>query len=358
MSVTIIDNHSANHGQYTTELVQNYWNGPIKKLDVGAESVNISEIAELLNEAADKVETWNTIALNLSFGGGLTENPDDSPEEINKAVRRLYRKGVSLCFSAGNNGWGMLVSKLSSHPLTYSIGALDDEGNIATYSNRHPRLVSIFADGHYNKRGVKGTSFSSPLVCGAIADLRSRLNINDLEARTILKDVSNVFTRNDPAEFEGFATYYTLNGQKMQHAKEPKITNRVLITSVYEAFAGRSPDASGLQYWLNRVENGEDINSILEILASGLKYNNDWLQDRCPAVPRIQSLYHLFLGREADLAGVMHYIRKILSIDNEVGTFSTSDSIPENWKEFIQLFVGSIQSETLYRPNLLDILNS
>ncbi|MCF7927432.1 MAG: hypothetical protein K9L74_07680 [Candidatus Izimaplasma sp.] len=56
-SVTIIDNHSGYHGKYVTECVKENWDGQINKIDLGSNRVNISEIVECLNEAADKVET-------------------------------------------------------------------------------------------------------------------------------------------------------------------------------------------------------------------------------------------------------------------------------------------------------------
>ncbi|MCF7927431.1 MAG: S8/S53 family peptidase [Candidatus Izimaplasma sp.] len=260
----------------------------------------------------------------------MTDDPDDTPENVSKAIRRLYRKGVSLFFSAGNEGWGMLVSKLASHPLVFAVGALTDEGEISTYSNRSPRLVSMFADGYYNERDVKGTSFSSPLLCGSCASVINRLGVNDLQLRTILKNVSPIFTVYRDSEPDGFASYQKLNESFMKIVSGSVISDETLLFDCYEVFAGRTPDKNGFDYWNGRRINGENIEDLLVEMANGMKYAGDWMNDRCTVVPKLQSLYHLFLNREADLSGIMHYVNYLQGIDNNNGTFICSDENSEN----------------------------
>lgn len=123
--------------------------------------------------------------LNMSLGSSNTS------QKLNENHNRVEEKGVTTVVSSGNSGGP------SGSPATaskaYSVGACDDEGNMANFSSYNPngpKNPEVTALGKNNKlaksknatmgqklggRFVKasGTSFSAPEVAGLVASLRS-----------------------------------------------------------------------------------------------------------------------------------------------------------------------------------------
>jgi serine protease AprX len=141
--------------------------------------------------------------VNCSFSADTLFDPNDP---VNVATRMLTDRGVSVVFSAGNNGPGMdTLNPYAMAPWVVSVGAADEQGQLADFSSRGSftklsgpslvapgvNVVSLRASG-VNLNGLlnlglggdlsrlsaqdllnytvgSGTSFSAPQVAGTIA---------------------------------------------------------------------------------------------------------------------------------------------------------------------------------------------
>ena len=102
---------------------------------------------------------------------------------LEEAVNRAANNDIMIVASSGNGGYGTI-----NYPATYrnviSVGAIDKNYQIPCFSSDNP-LVDLLAPGDNLTLPAKGhsvvdsgTSFSSPLVAGALALLKEKF-IND-----------------------------------------------------------------------------------------------------------------------------------------------------------------------------------
>ena len=136
-------------------------------------TANQSDIISAIYYAVDH----GANVINMSFeltqiSGGLM-----------KAINYADRKGVICVASAGNEGLNRLV-----YPAAYgnviSVGSVDQQGQQSSFTNFGPDLVRVAAPGealittypgnHY--AAAWGTSFSSAIVAGIVADLLSSVD--------------------------------------------------------------------------------------------------------------------------------------------------------------------------------------
>lgn len=131
--------------------------------------------------------------INLSFAGGKSVCSDDLQEVLD----RITKKNIFVVAAAGNTFGKRLIEPANCRGVI-SVGAVDAENNIASYSGRDPRTtiyapgggnrISVDAPWHVNKLKVAtfdvnfkgdesptglfsgvGTSYASPLVAGFIS---------------------------------------------------------------------------------------------------------------------------------------------------------------------------------------------
>jgi subtilisin family serine protease len=136
-------------------------------------TANQSDIISAIYYAADH----GASVINMSFE--LTEISD----ALLKAINYADRKGVICVASAGNEGLNRLV-----YPAAYgnviSVGSVDQQSQQSSFTNFGPDLVRVAAPGealittypgnHY--AAAWGTSFSSAIVAGIVADLLSAVD--------------------------------------------------------------------------------------------------------------------------------------------------------------------------------------
>ena len=117
------------------------------------------------------------IAANMSLGSGRYTAPCEA--DLRAAIiNTLYDKGVAVVAAAGNQG-AAAVNSPACVSKAVAVGALTDEDQLASYTNRGP-MLDVFAPGHGvvsslpgNTYGSKnGTSMATPHVAGALAVLR------------------------------------------------------------------------------------------------------------------------------------------------------------------------------------------
>lgn len=136
-------------------------------------TANQSDIISAIYYAVDH----GASVINMSFE--LTQISD----ALMKAINYADRKGVICVASAGNEGLNKLV-----YPAAYgnviSVGSVDQQSQQSSFTNFGPDLVRVAAPGealittypgnHY--AAAWGTSFSSAIVAGIVADLLSAVD--------------------------------------------------------------------------------------------------------------------------------------------------------------------------------------
>lgn len=117
------------------------------------------------------------------------------------AVRYAYDRGVVICASSGNDAQ-RAVRYPAAYPEVIAVGATDNADRIATFSNYGPEVelvapgVDILSTTHtifepHTYDYASGTSFSTPIVAGVAALLRSaRPDLTVDEIRTVLARTS------------------------------------------------------------------------------------------------------------------------------------------------------------------------
>lgn len=75
-------------------------------------------------------------------------------------LHELADKGVIICVASGNNA----ISSLATHQATVSVGALDEEGNVADYTMDN---YDVLAPGYF--KGKTGTSIACAYYAGLLS---------------------------------------------------------------------------------------------------------------------------------------------------------------------------------------------
>ena len=139
--------------------------------------------------------------INMSFSIGV-----DS-KVFRKALNYARSHGVVLIASAGNNGTDMNAVYPAAYPNVIAVGATDLEDRLADFSNFGKRmdllapgvaLVSTYPGGLYAK--ASGTSFSAPMVAGAVAVLMSQGDRGTRATRTLKRSADEIAESNPDYE--------------------------------------------------------------------------------------------------------------------------------------------------------------
>jgi len=160
-----------------------------------------SDLAQAIDYAADTVAaSWpGPVVLNISIGsadaGSSSDGStlSDSGGEISAAISHAYSRGLAVALAAANTGTSPLGGTAVQDGQALSVGALDQNGAVASYSPTSG--VSVFAAGGAANAGhgyigtgiistwphtsagdyawMAGTSMAAPHVAAALALLMS-----------------------------------------------------------------------------------------------------------------------------------------------------------------------------------------
>jgi len=141
-------------------------------------------------EAAERADSLGVDIINTSLGYRTFDNPDynysyaDMDGEttfISRGATLAFEKGMLVVTSAGNSGSGM-ISAPADAIGSFTVGAVNASGNYASFSSIGPssdgRIKpdvvakgqgTAVIDQNNNINTNNGTSFSSPVMAGAIA---------------------------------------------------------------------------------------------------------------------------------------------------------------------------------------------
>lgn len=178
-------------------------------------------------EAAERADSLGVWVINTSLGYYSFDNTaynyakndmDGQTTFITKGANIAAEKGILVVVSAGNEGnntWGTIVAPADS-PRVLTVGAVDSKGHYAAFSSRGPT-----ADGRIKPDVVaqgqsaaiigpndaigtnNGTSFSSPIIAGAVASLwEAHPNKTNAEIIQMIRQSASKYQ--NPDEFLGY----------------------------------------------------------------------------------------------------------------------------------------------------------
>jgi subtilisin len=129
-------------------------------------------------------------AVNMSLGADIFEQPCDS-EPYKPIIDNLRAIGVATIVAAGNDGWPFGLASPACISSAISVGATDQQDQVAWFSNTAP-FLSLFAPGDAIVSSVpngayealSGTSMAAPHVAGIWAVMKHA--VPDASVATIL----------------------------------------------------------------------------------------------------------------------------------------------------------------------------
>ena len=216
----------------------------------------------------------------------------------------IWNNNTTIVASAGNDS----MENSASAPWAFSIfpivvGALDDTGNIAAYSNSGSETVHYYHSGN-GPDGGSGTSYSTARVAAMVSDIKEQLpGISESSVRTLLEK-NSVYSLEDGKYIQKLDELTTLDAS---------IDTRVRVEAVFELFESRNPTQEELDYWINEIDNnGLDIRQLAhDFAADGIEDN------RVAPIEKMQAFYHFWLNREAE--------------DSEIADMLASLAVTKKW---------------------------
>lgn len=177
-------------------------------------------------EALERADSLGVDVVNTSLGYQDYDNPayDHSYEDLDgqttigaRGANHAIDKGLLLVTSGGNDGNGFqFVATPADSPGILSIGAVDSDGAYASFSSIGPTVdgrikPDVMAQGQsaavVDEFGSvttnSGTSFSSPIIAGAVASLwQSRPNTPNHQLMDIIRQSAHLY--NAPTDQMGY----------------------------------------------------------------------------------------------------------------------------------------------------------
>ncbi|MEW6290604.1 MAG: S8 family serine peptidase [Thermodesulfobacteriota bacterium] len=155
---------------------------PVKVLDDSGSGTS-ADLAEGVAFAAANGASVINMSLGWSAKSPITTDPVLDP-----ALADAHEKGVTIVCASGNDGWSKNVSYPAISPYTIAVGAVDINGDVASYSNGGSGLDLVapgggntvtgdgilqeaFDDSGWNYFYYIGTSMATPHVTAAAAML-------------------------------------------------------------------------------------------------------------------------------------------------------------------------------------------
>lgn len=170
-------------------------------------------------EAAERADSLGVDIINSSLGYTTFDNANYNytPQDMNGTVAYISRgagiaheKGVLVVNSAGNSGassW-TIVGAPADHQDVFSIGAVDSNGDYAYFSSIGNNEVAFvkpdvvakglgaaIIDASNTVQNYNGTSFSGPIIAGAMACLKQALpTLTNDELKALVRSSASQYT--------------------------------------------------------------------------------------------------------------------------------------------------------------------
>ena len=177
-------------------------------------------------EALERVDSLGVRVVNTSLGYQDYDNPayTHNYEDLDgfttiaaRGANHAFEKGMLLVTSAGNDGQSFgFVATPADAPGSFTVGAVDADENYASFSSFGPNSSGLIkpdvmaqglAAAVVDQNGAvdfnSGTSFSSPIMAGAIASLwQSRPEVTNSQLMQVVRESAHLF--NNPSDLMGY----------------------------------------------------------------------------------------------------------------------------------------------------------
>lgn len=327
------------HGYEVESVAKINYSGPILHADVDMWVSDDSILAGISSLSAQGVKV-----INLSLGSGIEYEAHSSRySAFNSSSKSAFLAGITEVVAAGNDFQATypspIQSRLATSPFVLSVGATTG-GKAASYSDLHPGITAFVANGEQTYLGsaISGTSFSAPQVAGLIAQLQTKYSgtLSQAQIRTILEQSSDPVhltqTNNGIVHDD---VYQSINAQKAlaYNVKPGSVTLQMQVDAAYELIVDKNLDSTALNYWLGRAQSS-GLQSVVTALYQSPDYASRQAQlkqtnsatpayERVTVIEKVQDMYHLWLGREADDAGLAYWADTVARA-NETRSFGSS----------------------------------
>ena len=175
-------------------------------------------------EAAERADSLGVDVINTSLGYRTFDNPnydysyDDMDGEttfISRGATMAFEKGMVVVTSAGNSGAGR-ISAPADAAGSFAVGAVDARGDYASFSSLGPSSDgrvkpdvmargegSAVIDQYDNVTTNNGTSFSSPIIAGAIASFwQANPELTNARVMQLVRESASIY--DNPNERLGY----------------------------------------------------------------------------------------------------------------------------------------------------------
>ena len=175
-------------------------------------------------EAAERADSLGVDVINTSLGYRTFDNPnydysyDDMDGEttfISRGATIAFEKGMVVVTSAGNSGAGR-ISAPADAVGSFAVGAVDARGDYASFSSLGPSSDgrvkpdvmargegSAVIDQYDNVTTNNGTSFSSPIIAGAIASFwQANPELTNARVMQLVRESASIY--DNPNERLGY----------------------------------------------------------------------------------------------------------------------------------------------------------
>jgi len=177
-------------------------------------------------EALERADSLGVYVTNTSLGYQDFDDSryDHSYQDLDgqttiaaRGANHAFDKGMIVVTSAGNDGGGFtFVATPADAPGALTVGAVDSNGNLAGFSSIGPTVdgrikpdvmakgaSAAVVDQFGNVTTNSGTSFSSPIMAGAVASLwQSRPESPNYQIMQLVREASSMF--NNPSDEMGY----------------------------------------------------------------------------------------------------------------------------------------------------------
>ena len=205
-------------------------------LRIGAttESVPLDRIKRALDWVLSNLDQYGIDAVNISFGFGRF-NDAHTENQLGPELRQLADRGVIVTASSGNEGIsaGPGIDYPAASPFVIGVGAVDEEGTIADFTQRGNPLTFLAPGVDVPTTTVNlgyvsstGTSFSAPMLAGAVA---------------LIKQISSEFSAVDIRSMLKSASAITRDGEDVPFVSTGKYFNRLDLARLIPQAVNRAP---------------------------------------------------------------------------------------------------------------------
>jgi len=192
-------------------------------------------------EAAERADSLGVDVINTSLGYRTFEDSrydytyedmDGETTFISRGATLAFQKGIMVVTSAGNSGAGMISAPADS-PGVLTVGAIDANEVIASFSSIGPSSdgrvkpdvvaqgrSSAVIDQNGNITTNNGTSFSSPIMAGAVASYMGAFpELTNAQVLQNIRAVSDRFTNPSTSYGYGLPDFGLLYDNSLSNAE-------------------------------------------------------------------------------------------------------------------------------------------